>query len=132
KRAQDATHHWFALHNARLAWCELYSPDDPYAEAPSPTPRQRERARLKIWEALSILNTLTHGWFLFHAGGEPDDLSDAHLAPSPAAAPASDPSSSDRLEVRDPRKKTSSPAAASSDQSSARRSPRVAPVAIVR
>ena len=160
KRAQDATQHWFALHNARLSWCELQSPKDPYAPAQEPSDAQQERARLKIWEELSILNTLTYGWFLFHieenaphSSPAPMETSPPENAPTPTdaaptptdAAPTSTtPSTSsddgeqghatpERLEVRHPREPSSSRNAA--DTSTAQRSadtPRIEAIPIAR
>src|SRR5690625_1613025 len=66
QRASEAMQRWFALHEARLSWCEATQDREAYL-----SPReektlqtQRQRARLRIWQELSELNALTDGWFL--------------------------------------------------------------------
>lgn len=66
ERAAEAMKRWFALHEARLTWCEMQSQDDPYQNTATSNQRQKlqQRARLTIWQELSELNALTDGWFL--------------------------------------------------------------------
>lgn len=65
QRHQDAVHHWFALQNARLSWCEDHGAFAVPPEMQTRSERARyQRARLKIWEQLSVLNALTQGWYL--------------------------------------------------------------------
>lgn len=76
QRHQDAVHHWFALQNARLSWCEgLGTPPVPHEMQTRAERAKYQRARLKIWEQLSILNALTQGWYLTIFDDFPSQLS---------------------------------------------------------
>lgn len=63
KQHQDVVRHWFALQNARLTWCDQHDAHSTQTQRPSNT-RAYRRARLQLWEEISVLNALTHGWYL--------------------------------------------------------------------